>query len=280
MEVVLLGTGCPSADPDRYGPATLIDGGPGRRVLVDCGSGVTQRLVSANCPGRDIDALFLTHLHSDHTIDLFQLIISSWHQGRDVPQRVYGPPGTKRYVDGLMKLWEPELKQRIAHELRPSTAALEVEVTEIEPGQSFDFAGMTVKVVPVEHQPIKHAYGFVFEDGESKIAISGDTTYCPALIEAAKDADILVHEVFIHHEMKVIEGLRSRETIENVAAYHTLSSVVGQVATEANVKALALTHIVPPKCDEKSLYDEVAETFKGKILIGHDLMRIDPQKLT
>src|SRR3546814_8928748 len=88
----------------------------------DLGSGVTQRLVAAGTPGRALDALLLTHLHSDHLVDLYQLIVSSWHQGRDRPLPVYGPPGTRRYVEGLMALWEPELSLRIAHEKRPSTA--------------------------------------------------------------------------------------------------------------------------------------------------------------
>ena len=112
MELVLLGTGCPSVDLDRHGPANLVDGGPGARLLVDCGSGVTHRLLEAECPGSEIDALLLTHLHSDHIVDLFQLIISSWHQGRDRPQKIFGPPGTKHFVHGLLTLWKPELDQR------------------------------------------------------------------------------------------------------------------------------------------------------------------------
>src|SRR5262252_4502949 len=130
MRVTLLGTGCPQCDPNRLGPASLVQH-EGRQLLIDVGSGATQRLVSAGSSGRALDAVLLTHLHSDHIVDLFQLVISSWHQGRQRPQRVFGPPGTKAFVDGLMALWQPELAQRIAHERRPSTAALAVEVVEI-----------------------------------------------------------------------------------------------------------------------------------------------------
>ncbi len=94
MELTLLGTGCPQCDVRRFGPANLVRHA-GLSLLVDCGSGVTQRLLAAHSSGRDVDAVFLTHLHSDHTVDLFQLIISSWHQGRDRPQAVIGPPGTR-----------------------------------------------------------------------------------------------------------------------------------------------------------------------------------------
>jgi ribonuclease Z len=274
MEIVFLGTGCPVVSTERYGPAQLILGS-GARILVDCGSGVTQRLLAAGTPGRDLDALLLTHLHSDHLVDLYQLIVSSWHQGRGRPLPIYGPPGTRRYVEGLMTLWEPELSQRIAHEKRPSTAALEIAVTEIAAGEALQLGGLTVTVVPVEHQPVRHAYGFVFQEEAEKLVLSGDTRRCAALIAAAQGADLLVHEVFIHREMPVVEGVRSAETVANVAGYHTLSSEVGKIAAEARVKALALTHFVPPACDRETLLAEVAADFAGPLVLAEDLLRID-----
>jgi len=274
MEIVFLGTGCPVVSTERYGPAQLILG-EAAKLLVDCGSGVTQRLLAAGTPGRDLDALLLTHLHSDHLVDLYQLIVSSWHQGRDRPLSIYGPPGTRRYVKGLMALWEPELSQRIAHEKRPSTAALEIDVTEIAAQEVLEIAGQSVTVVPVDHQPVRHAYGFVFQEAGHRLVLSGDTRRCPALIEAAAGADLLVHEVFIHREMPVIEGLRSVETVANVAGYHTLSSEVGKIATEAQAKALALTHFVPPACDREALLAEVAGDYAGPVLLAEDLLRVD-----
>ena len=275
MHLTLLGTGCPSVDTDRYGPSALVRVGEDARVLVDCGSGVTQRLLEAECPGRDIDAVLLTHLHSDHIVDLFQLVISSWHQGRDRPQRILGPTGTKRYIDGLMTLWRPELEQRIAHEKRPSTMALEVEVSEFGEGEILRLGGIAVNAVEVQHAPVKHAYGFIFDDGRSKLAISGDTTYCPALIDAARGADLLLHEVFIHREMKPVPGYRTAETISIVASYHTLSEVVGKVASEADAKSLVLTHFAPPRFDKQALLAEVRKDFAGPVVIGEDLMAFD-----
>ncbi len=277
MRVTLLGTGCPVVSTERFGPAQVLRHGSSS-VLVDCGSGVTQRLLAAGLSGRDLDALLLTHLHSDHIVDLFQLIISSWHQGRDRPQRVLGPRGTRAYVDGLMSLWRPELEQRIAHEARPSTAALEVEVTEIEAGQHLEVGGFGVQVVEVEHRPVKQAFGFVFAPAGGRgprIVLSGDTRRCAALIAAARGADVLVHEVMVHREMPVIEGVRTAEGLANVASYHTLSDQVGEIATEAGVGCLVLTHFVPPACDRQALLDEVAADFAGPILIGEDLMTVD-----
>ena len=275
MKLTILGSGCPSVDLDRYGPSALIDCGPEARILIDCGSGVTQRLLEHGLRGSEIDALLLTHLHSDHIVDLFQLFISSWHQGRSRPQKIFGPQGTKKYVYQLMDLWEQEIKQRILHEQRPSTKALEVEVTEIENGTCLEFEKLRVKTVEVLHQPVKNSFGFIFETEKEKAVISGDTKYCPALIEAAKGANLLLHEVFIHDEMPVLEGIRTAKTIENVASYHTLDSVVGKVAAQAEVSCLMLTHFAPPKFDRKKLLTTVSNDFKGHVLIGEDLMTYD-----
>lgn len=274
MHLTLLGTGCPQVDPARRGPAALIQAG-GATVVVDVGSGVTQRLVEAGTNGAALDMVLLTHLHSDHVIDLYQLIVSSWHQNRQRPQVIVGPPGTHAFVEGTMALWAEERALRIAHERRPSTAGLEVQVTEIEDGWTTKVGGLVIRAVRVDHAPIPYALGFVFDDAMSRAAISGDTRYCPALIEAARDVDLLVHECFIHGEMKPAPGVRSAESLAAVAHYHTLSHEVGKVARAAGAKALALTHFVPTRFDRAKLLAEVRADYGGPILIGEDLMTID-----
>ena len=201
--------------------------------------------------------------------------MSSWHQARPKPQRIYGPKGTKRFVDGLMAFWQPEFEQRIAHERRPSTVALQVEVEEIEDGEIIRHDDMVVRAVRVEHSPIRNAFGFVFEAEGRKLAFSGDTAYCPALIEAARGADALVHECFIHREMEIIPGVRTREGTDAVASYHTLSSEVGKVAREAGAKCLVLNHFVPTRFDRAALLAEVRRDYDGPIVIGEDLLAID-----
>lgn len=274
MELTLLGTGCPQVDPARMGPSQIVRAG-GRTLLFDCGSGVTQRLVQAGSKGAAVDALFLTHLHSDHIVDLFQLVISSWHQGRDRPWIIHGPPGTRAYVGGLMALWQPELEQRIAHERRPSTVGLEVEVREFAAGVVHQDDTLTVTAVAVDHAPVRHAFGFVVAAGGLRAALSGDTRYCPALIAAAQGVDLLVHEVFIHRAMPVIPGVRSAATVANVMAYHTPSDQVGKVAAAAGAHCLVLTHFVPTRFDAGELLAEVGRDFPGPILLGEDLMTID-----
>ncbi|MBX3453969.1 MBL fold metallo-hydrolase [Ferrovibrio sp.] len=274
MKITLLGTGCPQVSSARRGPANLLDW-QGKQYLIDCGSGVTQRLVEAGTAGRAIEALLLTHLHSDHLVDLYQLIVSSWHQGRDRPQRIYGPVGTKRFADGLMALWKPELDARIAHEKRPSTKALELDVTELQPGDVLREGDLTITAVGVRHQPVTNAFGFIFQDAHHRVGFSGDTAYCPELIEASRGADALVHECFIHREIMIRPGIRSEEGTRNVASYHTLSSEVGKVAREAQVKCLILNHFVPVEFDRAALLAEVRADFAGSLVVGEDLMRFD-----
>jgi ribonuclease Z len=274
MDFTLLGTGCPQCDPERLGPASLVRHA-GHAFLVDCGSGVTQRLVAAGTTGAALDAIFLTHLHSDHIVDLFQLVISSWHQGRDRPQRVFGPPGTRRFVDGLLALWQAELEQRIEHEVRPSAAALAVEVTEIAASEIFRVDDVAVTAVTVNHLPVRHAFGFVFAAAERRLVFSGDTAFCPALVEAARGADVLVHECFIHGAMMPVPGVRTAEGLRNVASYHTLSSEVGKIAAAADVGCLVLNHFVPTRFDKAALVAEVRRDYDGSLVVGEDLMSLD-----
>jgi len=279
MELTLLGTGCPQCDPDRLGPANLVRHG-GKAFLIDCGSGATQRLVSAGASGRALDAVLLTHLHSDHIVDLYQLIVSSWHQGRDRPQRIFGPPGTRRFVEGTMALWQQELEQRIAHEVRPSAAALEIDVTEIGEGEVLRLDDLVVSAVAVDHLPVRYAFGFVFAADGKRLVFSGDTAACPAIVEAARCADVLVHECFIHGIMKPAPGLRTEEGLRNVARYHTASHEVGKIASEAGTRCLVLNHFVPTKFDKAAVLAEVRRDYSGPLVIGEDLMSLDLDTMT
>jgi ribonuclease Z len=274
MDLTLLGTGCPQADTERYGPASLVRH-EDFTFLVDCGSGVTQRLLAADSSGAALDALFLTHLHSDHIVDLFQLVISSWHQGRERPQRIFGPTGTRLYCDALMALWQAELDQRIAHERRASTSALELEVTEFQAGEVWDQGGVRVTAIEVDHRPVRYAYGFLFEAGERRLVFSGDTAYCPALIEAARDADVLVHECFVHGFLAPDRSQRTAEGVRNVATYHTSSSEVGKVAAKAGVRCLVLNHFVPVRFDKSAVLAEVRRDYRGPVVLGEDLLSLD-----
>jgi ribonuclease Z len=279
MHVTLLGTGCPQVHPDRFGPASLVRAA-GLSFLVDCGSGVTQRLAAAGSSGAKLDAVLLTHLHSDHVVDLYQLIVSSWHQGRDRPQRIFGPAGTRAFVEATMEVWRREREQRIAWERRPSTAALALDIMEFEEGVIWEADGVRIVAFEVDHRPFAPAFGFLLEAAGCRVAFSGDTTACDHLVACAKDVDLLVHECFMHEAMVARRGGRSDQGLENVAAYHTLSSEVGKLATRAGARMLALNHLIPVEFDREALLREVTADFAGPVVIGEDLLSIDVPRRT
>lgn len=273
MEAVLLGTGCPVVHPKRRGAATLIRQGSAQ-CLIDCGSGVTQRLVEAGTNGAEVAALLVTHLHTDHLVDFYQLITSSWHQGRDHPWEIYAPPPVIAHMREIMKAWEPERLQRIDFEQRASVDGFELDLHEIADGDVFRVGDIEVTTVEVNHGPVAPALGFVFETADSKLVHSGDTARSDRLIEVGQGADLLIHEVFLHRHMQP-DSHRSSATVDNVASYHTLSSEVGGIAKEMDVDTLVLTHFVPPEFDRAALLMEVGHSFEGSVFIGEDLMRFD-----
>lgn len=248
LAFTFLGTGCPVATPLRRGPAHLIASGE-TRILVDCGSGVAQQLVAAGCPGARVDALIVTHLHSDHLVDFVQLVVSSWHQGRARPWQVFAPLPALRNLRAQWDAFAEERAQRIAHERRPSADGLRIEWHVLEDGALPAADGLRVSAFAVDHAPVVPAYGLTFEAGSSRIVFSGDTQPCAALEEAARDADLFVCEVYVDREMQPSVGVRSAETVAAVRGYHCTPAQVARIAHEAGAKALALTHLVPPAAD-------------------------------
>ena len=268
MRVTLLGTGCPIAESWRHGPAALVEAGD-ESWLVDCGSGVTQRLLAHGSSGSRITGLILTHLHSDHTVDFIQLLLSGWHDGITKPLRVYGPSRTKAFFGALLDAWRPEFDQRLAHELRPPEGLL-VEIEEIDGNWRLETPYVTIGNTEVRHQPIPQAFGFRFDADEASAVISGDTAYCPELIELAANCDLLVHEAFVHwaQEERIRKSKRDPKGAANVRAYHTSTEEVGQVAAEAGAKHLALTHFVPQLFDRGRVARDVRRHFNGALLSG------------
>ena len=274
MKLTLLGTGCPKVDFDRFGPSNIISTNKSN-ILVDCGSGVTQRLDQAKISLKNIDALFLTHLHSDHVIDLYQLIISSWHSYRTKPWKIYGPIGTKKFVKKIMMAWQDERLLRIKYEQRSSVKAFDIKVKEFRKYGKIKIKDQIIEYFEVDHKPVKYAYGFNFYHNNKKLTISGDTKPCENLLKYGQKTDLLLHEVFIEDELKSDGKMRTKKTLHNVEAYHTTSSMVGKVAKLMRCKKLVLTHFVPTKFNQNKLINKVQNDLGKKPIIGRDLLKIN-----
>ena len=273
MKLTLLGTGCPSVDHKRFGPSNLITTNK-TKILVDCGSGITQRLHQLKVSSANIDALLFTHLHSDHAVDLYQLIISSWHSYRIKPWKIYGPKGTKKFVNKIMDAWYDERKLRIAYEARASVKAFQIDVTEFKTLGVIKVKDLKIKYFEVDHKPVKYAYGFAFTNNNKKLTISGDTRPCENLMKYAQKSDVLLHEVFIEGEILQTNKMRTKKTLHNVKSYHTTSSQVGKVAFITQSKKLVLTHFVPTQFNKNKLKKVIKKDFGKDPIIGEDLMTI------
>ena len=273
MKLTLLGTGCPSVDHKRFGPSNLITTKQAK-ILVDCGSGITQRLHQLKVSSANIDALLFTHLHSDHAVDLYQLIISSWHSYRIKPWKIYGPKGTIKFVNKIMDAWADERKLRIFYEARASTKAFQIDVNEFNSLGNIKIKDLKIKYFEVDHKPVKYAYGFTFNNNNKKLTISGDTKPCENLMKYAQKSDVLLHEVFIEGEILQTNKMRTKETLHNVKSYHTTSTQVGKVAFITQSKKLVLTHFVPTQFNKNRLKKVIKKDFGKDPIIGEDLMTL------
>jgi ribonuclease BN (tRNA processing enzyme) len=268
--VVLLGTGNPVPDPDAAGPATAIVVGS-RVFLFDAGAGVMRRVRAAKLPISGPTALFVTHLHSDHTLGYPDVILTSWTMGRTTPLEVYGPHGLQAMTDHIVAAWKEDINIRTngLEHLTPNGYA--VHVHEIAPGVVYDSAGVKVTAIPVLHGSWKEAYGYRVDTPDRSIVLSGDTRPSPALEQAARDVDVLIHEAYPEGANA---SSRSTVTAPYRRAFHTSDAELGRLAAAAKPKMLVLYHHVVQADGGESMVATIrGEGYQGRILFGKDLDR-------
>ncbi len=273
MRATLLGTGAPPPNPLRRGPATLLSLGP-QRFVVDAGSGVGVQLVQAGVRPYDWPPVFITHHHSDHTIDLGHLIVTRWIVGQNAPLEVFGPAGTRRQVDKLLDYlhWDIEVRREHMHERRPPS----VQVTEIEEGRVLQREGVTVSAFLVEHDPVKPAFGYRFEGGGRSVVISGDTRPCDNLVRWSAGVDCLIHECCDMTKTSWYPDCgwpTLEDKIRELQSYHTRPDDLGRVAAAAQVKKLAVTHLMPGSM-AADVTGAAGVHYTGPIVVGEDLLEV------
>jgi ribonuclease Z len=274
MDITLLGTGNPQPNLRRAGPSNHLAIAE-QSVLLDCGSGTVHQLLKAGRDAKDIDYLFLTHMHSDHTVDIAHVLITGWIRYRDKPIHIVGPPQTKEFVARVLHAFEFDLRLRHLDD-RVGKDIMTVEVTEVIDGDTFEADGWKAIAVEVEHGYVRPSLGFVFDDGKAKIMVSGDTTGCDAVREASRGVDLLVHELMRDSEagdphddkLAAVPELR-RRIIES----HTCPHQLGPIARDADVPRLALTHL-SAATDDAWVRENLARDYRGEIIMGEDLTTI------
>ena len=271
LRAVLLGTGSPPPNPKRRGPATLLSL-DNEHFLVDAGSGVGAQLVQAGLRPYGWPRVFITHHHSDHTIDLGHLVITRWIVGQNAPLEVWGPAGTRQQLEKLLDYLRWDVEVRRAHmQNRPPP---EVRVTEIDEGKVMEAGGVAVSAFLVEHDPVKPAYGFHFEGGGRRVVVSGDTRPCENLMRWSHNADLLIHECCEMAQTSWHPGCgwpTIEDKIRDLASYHTQPDQVGLVAREARARGLVLTHLMPGS-DPAELKAAAEKHYAGPVVVGEDLL--------
>ena len=272
MRLTLLGTGSPIPDPTRAGPSTLVQAA-GASLLFDCGRGVLMRTAGVGVSPPMIDALLLTHLHSDHTTDLNDLITMRWAMSpAPNPLPIYGPPGTTRLVERTLSMLEADIGWRIAHhddlDWEPRC-----DVTEVSEGTVLERDGLTVTAERTEHKPVDPTVGYRVESEGRVIAIAGDTVPCNGLDRLVAGADAYVQTVIRDSLVRAIPVPR----LQDILDYHSSIEQAAATAERGGVAMLVMTHPVPPPLPgtEHEWEDEARTTFSGEVTLAHDLQVID-----
>jgi ribonuclease BN (tRNA processing enzyme) len=266
-QVILLGTGTPNAEPDRSGPSVAIVAN-NQPYIVDFGPGIVRRAVAANLKPSDLKIAFATHLHSDHTAGLPDLILTPWTLEREVPLELYGPKGIASMANHVEQAYKADIQIRL-HGGEPSNkTGWKVNAHEIKPGVVFHDQNVTVTAIKVPHGAWGESYAYRFDtsDGRS-IVISGDTGPTEAVAQLCNACDILIHEVYSTAGF----ARRPKEWQQYHAKYHTSSAQLAELAKKAHPKLLVLTHLLSWGTTDKDLLSEVTSLYPGKVAIAHDL---------
>jgi ribonuclease BN (tRNA processing enzyme) len=272
--VLLLGTGFPRPLPDAFGPATVVLVGQ-RVFLFDAGAGVMHQFAVAKLPLRGPEALFITHLHSDHTIGLPDLMLTTWVMGRRRAIPTIGPPGLARMVDALDAAYAEDIDIR-THGLEGDPVnGWRLAVHEATSGVVYDSAGVRVTTFKVLHGSWPNALAYRIETPTRTIVISGDTRPSDDLVRAATGVDVLVHEVYPDSIYAAQRGARLGDTTNDYfRSFHTSDVELGRLAARAKPKLLVLTHIVRMGATDEALLRGVRDGgFTGEVVVGRDLGR-------
>ena len=264
MKVTLLGTGTPFPNAERFGSAILVEGA-GTKLLFDCGRGVVIRLTQAGVSPKEIDALFLTHLHSDHVVGIPDLWLSGWLLGRSKPLPIWGPQGTSSMAKHLAQAFAFDIRIRQAAPDPLPAKGVEIDANEIEQGEIYNDGSSRVSAFLVDHGTVKPAFGYRVDSAGHSVVISGDTKFCQTLVDFARGADCLIHAAWsAGWKNPAPPSKRSIASAEDA----------GRVFAIVKPKLGVVYHYK----DEEGLGDAVRKEYDGPFVIARDLMVINIDK--
>ena len=278
-KVIILGSGHPAPDPDRQGPALAILVN-GSAYLVDAGTGIVRQATAAAKNGYpelrppNLGRVFLTHLHSDHTLGLPDLLLSSWVFGRSAPFELHGPKGSAIMIENIHNAWMEDITIRTTGFQKANQTGHLTNVHEFSAGPIFEDDNIKVTAIAVPHGDWKQAYGFRFETADRIIVISGDTSPSEDIVDACNPCDLLIHEVYTREvgAQPDGQGIAGMNWQRYFSSFHTSTEELGKLATKANPGLLLLTHYMQlGLTSDEEMVSQIREHYDGPLQIGVDL---------
>lgn len=271
--VVLLGTGMPRPNPKAQGPATAVSIGD-KTFLFDAGPGVERQLSAAGLPINGVTAVFITHLHSDHTLGYPDLIFTSWVMGRKKALEVYGPHGLASMTQHLYSAFEQDIQVRTTGLEHQTPLGYLVNVHEIQEGIIYEKDGVRVSAIPVPHGNWKESYAYRIDTRDRSVVVSGDTRPSEKLVLASQGADVLVHEVYPESRLAPEKRPGGEDWPKYMREFHTSDKELGALAAHVNPKLLILYHVVRMGGSDEEMISAIrAADFAGRVVVGKDLER-------
>jgi ribonuclease BN (tRNA processing enzyme) len=270
--VVVLGTGTPNADPERSGPSVAIVV-KGAIYLVDAGPGIVRRAAAAQLFESDsitmasLNTVFLTHLHSDHTAGLPDVMLTPWVLGRTSPLRVFGPRGTAAMLGSLQRAYAEDVALRLNGGEPSNKTGQRVITRDVSPGIVYRDSNVIVTAFAVDHGAWKHAYGYRFQTDDRTIVISGDTRPTEEIVRQCAGCDVLVHEVYSAERF----AARPEPWRRYHARYHTSTVELASIASRAKPGLLVLYHQLFWGDDDEALVRQVRTGYTGRVVSARDL---------
>lgn len=278
--VTLLGTkGGPAIRPGSSMPTSNLIVLNGQRIVVDCALGVTRGLADQGMQLKDLSLIFISHLHSDHYLELGPLLHTAWTAGLKEKVDVYGPRGLDAYWQGFLASMKADIDLRIEDEGRPDLREL-LQIHIIDAGTVLERDGLTVSAIRTEHPPLLDCFALSFKTADAHVVFSGDTSPIKALEDFARGADLLIHEAMLEAALPALMariGNGSDKLMAHWLRSHTFAHNAAKTATAAGVKRLALSHLIPaddPNYTEQDWKGAVEGHWDGPLIVGHDGVKI------
>lgn len=279
--LVFLGVkGGPAIRPGSSMPTSMLVEAAGRTILIDAGLGAARGVCDAGVALTAIDLIVITHLHSDHYLELGPLLHTAWTAGLTRPVPVIGPSGLGRYWRRFQDAMAFDVELRIRDEGRVPLGPL-ADIREIGEGEIWDVDGLSIRAIRNFHPPIEDSFALRLTAGGRSLVLSGDTAPFEGWIDACTDCDLLVHEVMLEAGVDALMA-RHRDPDprlrQHILRSHTEAAEVGRIATASRARGLALNHFVPdglPGFGPDAFAAAVGETYAGPVTIGRDGLRLD-----